>query len=487
MEKIIVVDDEEQNLAYLETLFKAHGYQVTTARNGIKALEAARETPPDIIITDALMPVMDGFMLCREWKSDSRLKNIPLIFYTATYTDPKDEKLALDLGCDLFIVKPQEPDVLVGQIQKVLAKYKEERMKMSSGNHGTGEQILQQHNETLFRKLEKKIKQLEEANQTIKENETKYRSIFENSIAGIFRTTPEGRFLTLNPAFCRMTGYKSPEELRSLVTNIGEQMYFRLEDRVDFLQQLNENNRAEEFITRFRKKDGSVIWVTINGWTVRDENNNVLYYEGMIEDITDRILREEKLKNSMMGTISIIATIVEERDPYTAGHQRRVSHLASSIAEELNLSPLQVEGVRIAGLIHDVGKISIPAEILSKPGRLSIIELSLVKVHAEAGFNILKDVEFAWPVAEAIHQHHERINGSGYPCGLKDGGIIIEARIIGVADVAEAMSSHRPYRPALGIDAALNEIENNAGILYDEDVAKACINLFRNKNYKIIH
>ncbi|PKN53171.1 MAG: hypothetical protein CVU55_02880 [Deltaproteobacteria bacterium HGW-Deltaproteobacteria-13] len=485
MEKIIVVDDEEQNLAYLETLFKAHGFQVTTARNGIKALEAAREDPPDIIITDALMPVMDGFMLCREWKADSRLKNIPLIFYTATYTDPKDEKLALDLGCDLFLVKPQEPDVLLDQAQKVMAKYKAERMKIPFGKDGAGEQILQQHNETLFRKLEKKIKQLEEANQIVKESEAKYRSIFENSLTGIYRTTIEGRLLTLNPAFYHMMGYGSPEEVRSQITDIGKQMYLDYHDRENFLQMLNKNNHTEEFITRFRKKDGSIIWVTINAWTVRDENNEVLYYEGMIEDITDRVLREEKLKNAMMGTISIVATIVEERDPYTAGHQRRVAELASAIALELNLPSQQVEGVRIAGLIHDVGKISVPAELLTKPSKLSDIEMSLVQAHAQAGYNILKGIEFPWPILNAIHQHHERINGSGYPLGLSKDNIILEARILAVADVVEAMASHRPYRAALGIDIALKEIEKNKGILYDEDIANVCLNLFRHKGYKI--
>jgi len=485
MKTILVVDDEEQNLFYLETLFKAHGFQVTTARNGAKALEAAREDPPDIIITDVLMPVMDGFMLCREWKADSRLKNIPLIFYTATYTDSKDEQLALDLGCDLFLVKPQEPDVLLDQVQNVLAKYESERRKMPFEKDNVGEQILQQHNDTLFRKLEKKIKQLEEAHQIVKESEAKYRSIFENSLTGIYRTTLEGRLLTLNPAFYRMMGYGSPEELRSQVTDIGKQMYLDHHDRENFIQLLNENNHAENFITKFHKKDGSVIWVTINGWTVRNENNEVIYYEGMIEDITDRILREEKLKNAMMGTISIVATMVEERDPYTAGHQRRVSELASAIASELDLPSQQVEGIRVAGLIHDVGKISVPAELLTKPSKLSHIEMSLVQAHAQAGYNILKGIEFPWPILNAVHQHHERINGSGYPLGLSRDNIILEARILAVADVVEAMASHRPYRAALGIDIALKEIEKNKGILYDEDVVNVCLNLFRHKGYKI--
>jgi CheY-like chemotaxis protein len=211
MEKILVVDDEEQNISYLETLFKAHGFQVMTARNGAKALEAAREDPPHIIISDILMPVMDGFMLCKEWKNDDRLKKIPFVFYTATYTDPKDEKLAMEMGADLFIIKPQEPDILLNLVQKIMAKFKSTITEPTSEIELSEEAFLQEHNEALFRKLEKKIRQLEEANQMVQESETKYRSIFDNSISGIYRTTKEGRFLTLNSAFYHMLGYSSQE------------------------------------------------------------------------------------------------------------------------------------------------------------------------------------------------------------------------------------------------------------------------------------
>lgn len=492
MKKIIIVDDEEQNLFFLEALFKAHGFHVTSARNGVQALEAAREDPPDIIVTDILMPVMDGFMLCREWKNNSRLKEIPLVFYTATYTDPKDEKLALDVGADLFILKPQEPDILLGLIQNLLDKHNKETPERPPEKELSEEELLQEHNEILFKKLEKKIRQLEEANLLIKESEIKYRSIFENSISGIYRTTKEGRILSLNPAFYHMLGYDSREELRGKITDIGRQMYVAPEDRAHLIELLDENNFAEGFQTRFYKKDGSIMWVKINGWTIRDESNHVLYYEGIVEDITDQIRKEEelrtgaeKLRNAVLGTIHIIATIVEQRDPYTSGHQQRVAEIASAIAAEVGLAKEKIEGVRIAGLIHDVGKIVIPAEILTKPGKLSRLERCLVQDHAEAGYKILKGVEFPWPILDAIHQHHERINGSGYPSGLKNEEITIEARIIAVADVLEAMASHRPYRPTLGIDIALEEIEKNKGILYDEGIANACLNLFKNKGYKM--
>jgi putative nucleotidyltransferase with HDIG domain len=180
-----------------------------------------------------------------------------------------------------------------------------------------------------------------------------------------------------------------------------------------------------------------------------------------------------------------MAMIVEERDPYTAGHQERVANLSVAIAQDLNLPEEQISGIRMAGMIHDVGKIRVPAEILSKPTQLSPIELEMIKTHAEVGYKILEPIAFPYPVAKIAYQHHERINGSGYPQGLKRDEILIEARILAVADVVEAMASHRPYRPALGIDAALGEIEKNSGTLYDKAVADACLRLFREKGFQL--
>lgn len=191
----------------------------------------------------------------------------------------------------------------------------------------------------------------------------------------------------------------------------------------------------------------------------------------------------ERLQRSMEATIQAIAGTVEMRDPYTAGHQRRVADLATAIAQELGLAPHRVNGVHLAGVVHDLGKIHIPAEILSKPGKLSRIEFELIKAHPEAGYDILKGVDFPWPIAQIVFQHHERLDGSGYPRGLKGDEILLEARIMMVADVVEAMASHRPYRAALGIEPALQEIAANAGKSYDAEVARVCIGLFRDKAF----
>lgn len=201
-------------------------------------------------------------------------------------------------------------------------------------------------------------------------------------------------------------------------------------------------------------------------------------------DITQRKQSQEKLKKTMDGILETIIKTIEVRDPYTAGHQQRVSQLAVAIAKELDFSQDKVEGIRIASLIHDIGKISVPTEILSKSIVLSDIEFSLIKAHSQIGYDILKSIDFSYPVAQIVLQHHERINGSGYPNHFKGDEIFLEAKIIGVADVMEAMSSHRPYRPALGIDAALEEISKNKGILYDAEVVNVCLNLFKKKGFK---
>jgi PAS domain S-box-containing protein/putative nucleotidyltransferase with HDIG domain len=195
-------------------------------------------------------------------------------------------------------------------------------------------------------------------------------------------------------------------------------------------------------------------------------------------------LSYQKLQKAIKSTIQAIALILEKRDPYTAGHQKRMTKLACAIAEEISLSPDKIEGLYIAGIIHDIGKINVPTEILSKPGRLSEIEFSLIKTHPQVGSDILKEMELPEEVSLIVLQHHERMDGSGYPSGLSGKDIILEARILAVADVVEAMASHRPYRPALGLDKALEEITQNKGKLYDPEVVDVCLKLFKEKRFK---
>ena len=240
---------------------------------------------------------------------------------------------------------------------------------------------------------------------------------------------------------------------------------------------------------RFTEADLELLTLFANHAAIAVENSRL--YEQAQEEITACKRAEgelqrttENLRKALGATIQAIALTVETKDAYTAGHQRRVADLARAIATEMGLSEEQIDGIRMAGVIHDIGKISVPGEILSKPGEISGIEFSLIKTHPQVGYDILKTIDFPWPVAQIVLQHHERMDGSGYPQGLSGEEIMLEARILAVTDVVEAMASHRPYRPAHSIEEALEEISQNRGVLYDPEVVDACWRLFTEKGFK---
>ena len=336
------------------------------------------------------------------------------------------------------------------------------------------------------------ITERKKSEEALRNSEEKYRNIFENSIEGIYQSTIDGRIITANAAFARMAGYNSPEELIKSIKDIGTQLYVHSEDRKRFMEIREAKGFIEGFEVEFYKKDGSKFWVVINARAVKDEQGKILYIEGLIEDITNRKITEKQLHQTLDSlrkavgtTIQVLVSAVESRDTYTSGHQSRSADLACVIATEMGLAQDKIDGIRMAGIIHDIGKLSIPAEILSKPTKLTKLQFSLIKEHSRSGYEILKNVESPWPLAQIVYQHHERMDGSGYPRNLKGDEILIEARILSVADVVEAMASHRPYREALGIEAALEEIEKNKGILYDVAVVDACLRLFREKGYRL--
>jgi len=344
---------------------------------------------------------------------------------------------------------------------------------------------------TGFRGIVRDITERRLAEEALRKNEAKYRHLIEDAQEGIFQSTAEGRHITVNQAFANILGYESPEEVVKNITDIAHQVYVHPEDRAKIVQIIEKEGSVKGYEAQFYRKDGSKTWVSINMHVIRDDQGNLLYYQGIDQDITDRKKMEkerqeniERLRKSLGATINAMAVTVETRDPYTAGHQRRVADLARTIASEMKLTNEQIDGIRMASMIHDIGKISIPSEILAKPTKLTELEFSLIKTHSQSGYNILKDIDFLWPVAQIILQHHERINGSGYPNGLTEEQILLESQILAVADVVEAISSHRPYRPAFGINIALNEITKNRGILYNPDIVDACLRLFGEKNFK---
>jgi PAS domain S-box-containing protein len=317
-----------------------------------------------------------------------------------------------------------------------------------------------------------------------KQAEERYRSIFENAQEGIFRSTPDGRIIVSNQAMEKMFGYESPEERMTSITDLASQHHVNPEDRRKLNEMIEEYGFIKKYEAQVCRKDGSIVWISLTMHAVCDEKGQIMYCDGITEDITNRKQEVERIRKALGATVQAIAVTVETRDPYTAGHQRRLAHLARAIATEMNLPIDMIDGIHMAAAIHDIGKISVPAELLSKPTKLTAIEFSLIKIHAQTGYNILKEIDFPWPIARMVLEHHERMNGSGYPNGLTGDNLLLESRILSVADVVESMASHRPYRPTLGINAALEEIEKNRGTLYDTGTVDACLRVFREKGFQ---
>jgi PAS domain S-box-containing protein/putative nucleotidyltransferase with HDIG domain len=307
------------------------------------------------------------------------------------------------------------------------------------------------------------------------------------AIDGMAILNAESEYIYLNKAHVDVYGYENAGEL------IGKS--WRILYDSDVLQRFDQKIMPEFSLKGYWH--GEAIGTKKNGIKFPQELSLTAMADGglicVVRDITDRKHVEEELqltleslRNAVGVTIQVMVSAIEMRDPYTAGHQLRVADLARAIATEMGLNHEIIDGIRMAGSIHDIGKLSIPAEILSKPTKLTNLEFSLIKEHSQSGYEMLKDVESPWPLAQIVYQHHERFNGTGYPQKLKGDEILIEARIMGVADVVEAMASHRPYRPGLGLEAALEEIKKNKGILYDADVVDACLRLFQEKGYQLI-
>lgn len=326
--------------------------------------------------------------------------------------------------------------------------------------------------------------ELIKVNDELKTSERLFQTIAQMSPVGIFRANAQSDFVYVNERWCKIAGLPAENALGD-----GWVKAIHPDDRESYYAAWYKSVREKrpfnaEF--RFQHPGGASMWVL--GQAVAEINHvgTATDYVGTVTDITERKQRFDRLQKALGATIKAITLVVEARDPYTAGHQVRVSEIAQAIAEEMGLPPERIDSLRLASAIHDIGKIAVPAEILSKPTKLRDAEFSLIRIHPEAGYEILKEMEPQGNVDQIIFQHHERINGSGYPQGLSGQDILLEARIIAVADVVEAMASHRPYRPTIGIEEALEEISKNRGTLYDQDVVDACVILFTKKGFKLV-
>jgi PAS domain S-box-containing protein len=442
---ILIVDDEARMRTSLARLLRNTGYASDQASGGKEACGLISEKSYDLLLLDLMMPDMGGLEVM-EYVQNHSPKTLVIIL--TGFASAESAVDCLKKGAYDYLKKPFEVEELTRRVEHA---------------------------------LDQKRLQLEEEELHLQRDY--FQQLFENSPDAIVLLDAEDHILKVNRSFENLFQYTSSEiEMRSLNEVIVPE---NMRPEADQLSQKAQSMGSVQKESRRRRKDGRLVDVSILGYPIQHKDRQIGVY-GIYSDITQRKRSEEqlqgtleKLRKAMGATISAMAATVEVRDPYTAGHQQRVANLARAIAQTIGLGAEEVDGIRMAGAIHDLGKITVPAEILSKPGRITDVEFSLIKTHPLIAYDILKEIDFPWPVANIVYQHHERLDGSGYPQGLSGDQICLEARIISVADSVEAIASHRPYRPALGLDTALEWITEKRGLFYDNRVVDACLKLFR--------
>lgn len=337
----------------------------------------------------------------------------------------------------------------------------------------------------------------EKSERLLAESEEQYRLLVAAMAEGVTLQDENSAIIAFNKSAEQILGLTA--EQLSGRTSFDPRWYPIHEDGSPFpgethpvVKTLRTGEPQTNVIMGIHKPDGELTWISVSVQPIFKEGMAKPYrVVATMHDITERKRADEKiasyvrqLESSMQQTLQAVASMVEMRDPYTAGHERRVGIIARDIAQEMGLPEKTCLNIEMIGRVHDIGKIALPTELLTSPGKLTLIEFEIIHTHVEKGYEILKDVTFPLPIAEIIYQHHERMNGSGYPRGLKGDEILLEARILAVADVIEAMSTHRPYRPAMGIDSGLKEIEDHQGTWFDTTVANAMLRLVREKGYQ---
>ncbi len=440
--RLLIIEDEIIVARDLQSIVEKAGYEVCgLATAAEEALNMAAKLKPDLALVDIIIKgSADGIEIAQKiWQE----MEIPVIYVTA-YADEETLHRARETAPFGYILKPFDERELRINIEMALFKSQ----------------------------MEKRLKERENLLATI------LRTINDAVIA----TDSEGKITYLNPSAERLTGWKAAEATAQPLNKIIHLINYDAQEQNPFLPSVS---------LFLKNKKGNLIPVEYNSSILKNKPPLSGGEVVVIHDISERYQSQkeifeswQRLQKAFEGTIQALAMTIEIRDPYTAGHQRRVSKLASAMAKELGWPAEQIQALRIAGDIHDIGKISIPAEILSKPAKLTEVEFSLIKTHPQVGYEILKNIDFPWPLAQIVLQHHERIDGSGYPSGLQNDDILPEAKLLAVADTVEAMASHRPYRPALGIDKALAEILKFKGILFDPEAVDVCLYLFRQKQFQ---
>jgi PAS domain S-box-containing protein/putative nucleotidyltransferase with HDIG domain len=452
--KILIVEDSEDDAILLIRWIKKDGLDPVYKRiDSLKAMKAALNKEEwNIILSDYSLSkfnALDALNLLRKNNNE-----IPFIIVSGTVGEDIAVK-TIRKGANDYLMK----DNLVRLVPSIKRELQETEIK----------------------------RERREAIGGLVESEKRFKELAELLPAVIVETDSNDKIIFANHTFYKLTGY--------LFKDVNKGMYvYRIivpEERVNFQENLKKHDGRSTSEYTVLKKNGDIYPVIMYCNDIYNGDDKRIGSRIVMVDITERKRAEYKIEESykrlqktLNDTINTLASIIENRDPYTSGHQKKVAYLAINISEELGLSNEETEALGTAAMVHDIGKITIPTSILSKPGKVSNVEYKLIKTHSRTGYEIIKNIEFPYPIEEIILQHHERLDGSGYPLGLKDKDIMLEAKILAVADVVEAMSSHRPYRPALGINKALEEIDNNKGILYDTNVVEACKNLFIKKKFE---
>lgn len=440
--QVLVVEDESLVAKDIVNMVRGLGYSVpAVVSTGEEAIVVAEKTRPDIILMDIVLKGrIDGIEAAQHiWENYS----LPVVYLTA-YADEATLQRAKVTEPFGYILKPFDERELQTTIEMAFFKAQ----------------------------MEKKLRDRERWLSTI------LRSIGD----GVVVTDQSDRVSFMNAVAEHLTGWTQSDILDKPVGG-----FLQIQGKPAPGEDPADVTVNESLLTT---KDGASIPIEQSISPIHGEKMDIFGHIYIFRDIRRRKKAEEELRESyarhqkaLAGSIQAIGLTIEMRDPYTAGHQHRVSKLSQAIAGEMGLDNTRIEGVKMAGDIHDIGKIYVPAEILSKPGKLSEIEMSIIRTHSQVGYDILKNIEFPWPISQIVYQHHERQDGTGYPNKLKGDEILLEARIISVADVVEAMSSHRPYRPAPGIEKALAEIQRGRGVQYDSVVVDACFRLFQEKSF----
>lgn len=414
-------------------------FLTTDNREGF--LDAISTFKPTLIVSDFMMPGFSGMEVIE--LTLEHAPNIPVIILTGSINEETAVE-CMKAGATDYVLK-EHISRLPFAVKEALKRKKEEELRTS-------------------------------AERALEESEREFRLIAEKASDLIYRIElyPEQKFSYVSPSSTKLIGYTPEDHYAN--PNLGFELVHP-DDR-EKLRDLLEHVDGSPVVLRWIKKNGEVVWAEQSNVPVYDNDGRLIAIEGIARDVTERQKANEALKRAFYSIVSVLSDMLNLKDPYTQFHEKNVAKLALEIAERMDLDEFTIESIRVAAMVHDIGKINIPTEILSKPGKLSDIEFEMIKKHPETAYEILRKVDLPWPVADIVYQHHERLDGSGYPRHLKSDEILLEAKIIMVADVVEAMSSHRPYRAALGFEAAIEEIKKNAGVLYDAEIVQICTSIF---------